>query len=610
MLAQPDSERLTAAALARLTEAVGRIQATQTLDASLALLAGAAADLVSAGRVTIVDRPDESVKDAVAFPLVASGGESLGVLWAEPKAGASFSAVDRTLLGELARLGSWAIENVQLKRRLVAQDERLRLALQAASLGTWEHIPSTHATFWDTRSKAIFGCPPEEELDYARYTAALHPDDIERVYAGINKSMDPAGSGECSLQYRIRGLDGVERWVEAHGRCEFAGDVPQRINGTLLDITERKQAEQAVRDAVRRKDEFLALLGHELRNPLAPIRTALDLMRLRHPDHAVREREVIDRQVRHMIRLVDDLLDLARVARGSITLKREPSALSLAVARAVEIASPLFEERKHRLELEIPADLWVDVDSVRFSQLVANLLTNAAKFTPRGGHVWVRGRAEAGEVVLEIEDDGVGIEPAQLALIFEPFVQAGRGGDQGNAGLGLGLSLVRDLVALHGGRVAAESAGIGRGSRFVVHLPAGTRRGIPPQKQAEPEPAKPVLGRRVLLVDDNEDAAEMLAQVLTDLGHSVRVAHDGPHALELAAELEPDVAVLDIGLPVMDGYELAQRLLDAHGARGLRLVAITGYGQAEDKARTKKAGFHHHLVKPVETKELEAALAL
>ncbi|HYQ16515.1 MAG TPA: ATP-binding protein [Polyangiaceae bacterium] len=499
-------------------------------------------------------------------------------------------------------------ETHELRLRLQEQEERLRLALQAANLGTWEHVPSSHATYWDARSKAIFGLEAAEELDFERFVTAIRVEDRDLVFAGMSKATDPTGSGECSLQYRIMTRSGVERWVEAQGRCTFADGVPQRINGTLLDITERKQAEVAIRDAARRKDEFLALLGHELRNPLAPIRTALELMRMRYPEHAVKEREVIERQLRHMMRLVDDLLDLGRLTSGSLNLEREPRQLLGELERAVEVASPLFDAKQHRLQLEVPGDLFVSVDAVRFTQVVANLLNNAAKFTPRGGQIRLRALSDADMVTIELTDDGAGIEPEQLERIFEPFVQARRDDGIAQGGLGLGLSLVRDLVRMHEGTVEARSEGLGKGSTFVIQLPASAPRAESPQLPSGPHES-PAPGLRILVVDDNEDAAEMLVLLLRNRGHIVRAAGDGSSALKLAAELEPDVAVLDLGLPVMDGYELAGRLRELCAPRALRLIAITGYGQPDDRARTKAAGFELHLVKPVDLQRLEAALS-
>jgi PAS domain S-box-containing protein len=494
----------------------------------------------------------------------------------------------------------------ELREQLLEQGERLRLALQAANLGTWEHVPGTHALHWDARAKAIFGFGVDDTLDFDTYVAAIHPDDLATLYAGIRKATDPEGNGQCTLEYRITTREGRERWVEAHGRCVFADGVPQRINGTLLDITERKRAEETVRETVRRKDEFLAVLGHELRNPLAPIRTALDLMAASYPEYAVREREVIDRQLRHVTRLVDDLLDLARVTSGTLNLKREPAELALAVQRAVEIASPLFEAKRHRLTLSIPPAIKVLIDPVRFSQIVANLLANAAKFTPDGGLVSVSAVERDSHVMLEVEDNGVGIEPDHLERIFEPFVQAPNADRPSNGGLGLGLSLVRDLVRLHGGRVEAFSSGSGHGSRFSISMPLAFET-LATADEGQASNRRLLSARRILLVDDNEDAAEMLSLMLTQLGHTVRIANDGVAALALSRTFEPDVAVLDIGLPIMDGFELASRL-SKERPDNLRLVAVTGYGQPEDRTRTAAAGFAHHLVKPVDIADLEAAL--
>lgn len=497
----------------------------------------------------------------------------------------------------------------ELRQQLKEQADRLRLALHAANMGTWEHIPSSHATFWDARSKAVFGFGEREDLSFEDYVNAIHPDDRERVFAGIAKAMDPRGSGECSLQYRIRPR-GTHSWlwVEAHGYCTFKDDVAVRINGTLLDINERKLAEEAVREAAQRKDEFLALLGHELRNPLAPIQTALDVMHLRHPDLAVREREVIARQLKHMLRLVDDLLDLARIARGSVQLKREVLNLAETVQRAVETASPLFEAKRHRLEVSVPTDVAIFADAIRFSQVLTNLLTNAAKFTAQGGKISVHAQADAGHVTLEVTDEGAGIAADQLERIFQPFVQAGREQAGAHGGLGLGLALVKDLVALHGGSVEAHSAGLGLGSRFSIRMPLSTE---PVNNQVAPlrESSRPSSGLRVLVVDDNEDAVEMMSILLKLRGHEVRVARDGMQALAISREFAPQVAVLDLGLPLIDGYELAARLQETSSSGPMRLIAVTGYGQIEDRKRTSAAGFARHLVKPVDLDELEAALS-
>ena len=391
----------------------------------------------------------------------------------------------------------------------------------------------------------------------------------------------------------------------------------------VFDITERKRAEEALRDseqreaalrqaaesAVRAKDEFLAMLGHELRNPLAPILTAVQLLRLRAGDAFSRERAIIERQAQHMMRLVDDLLDVSRITRGKVTLRRRRVDVGDAVARAVEMASPLLEERAHRLDLSVPAGLAVDGDEDRLTQVFANLLTNAARYTPSAGRVEVTATAAGDRVRVAVRDEGVGIPPGLLPRLFETFVQGERRLDRGEGGLGLGLALVKRLTELHGGRVEARSDGPGKGSEFVVEFPAwrcpAAAGGPEDDRVARVVPVAPA-GLRVLVVDDNSDAAELLAEGLRLSGHRVAVAFDGPQALRVAAPLVPQVALLDIGLPVMDGYELGRRLRERYAE--CRLVAVTGYGQAADLARTRSEGFLAHVVKPIDLEGIRALL--
>ncbi|MGC3997186.1 MAG: ATP-binding protein [Anaeromyxobacter sp.] len=359
--------------------------------------------------------------------------------------------------------------------------------------------------------------------------------------------------------------------------------------------------------ASRAKDEFLAMLSHELRNPLSPIVTALHLMRLHAPEAAPHERAVIERQVTHLVRLVDDLLDVSRVVRGKVRLVRRPVALADVVARAVEQASPLLEERRHALQLEMDEGLWMEVDDHRIAQVIANLLTNAAKYTDPGGRIVLRARAEGSEVRVAVSDTGIGISPALLPHVFDLFVQGERTLDRAPGGLGIGLTIVRSLVDLHGGRVAVESNGNARGSTFTVWLPLAGRAPAPPPAP-EPRAAAPADSVSVLVVDDNEDAAELLAEALRARGHRAQVAYDGPSALALLDEVQPRVALLDLGLPVMDGYELARRVRGWAGDRAVGLVAVTGYGQEPDRRASAQAGFDVHLVKPVELDTVCAAV--
>ncbi len=385
-----------------------------------------------------------------------------------------------------------------------------------------------------------------------------------------------------------------------------AADVPfvEELARRCAVAVDKARAYEQAQNAIRARDAFMAILGHELRNPLAPITTALHLMKLRDARTA-REQAVIGRQVKHLTRLIDDLLDVSRIERGKIELAKKPHQLAEIVSKAVEIASPLLEERRHRLHLEVsPTGLAVHADETRMAQVVANLLTNAARYTDEGGEIWVSATREGQQVVLRVRDNGIGMSPDLLPRVFDLFVQGARTPDRRLGGLGLGLSLVRSLVTLHGGQVAALSGGPGKGSEFIVRLPA-----IPVElvvDEAADEPSQSSIGgegRRILVVDDNEDAAEMLREVLGAYGNEVLVAHDGPEALTSAPGFDPDVAILDIGLPVMDGYELARRL-HATLRRQPVLIALTGFGQQGDRARARDAGFHEHLVKPVDPDRL------
>jgi PAS domain S-box-containing protein len=351
--------------------------------------------------------------------------------------------------------------------------------------------------------------------------------------------------------------------------------------------------------ANRAKDDFLAMLGHELRNPLSPIVAALELMKAAGIVGAEREREILERQVRVLVRLVDDLLDVSRITRGRIELARAPVDLADVVAKGLEVATPLVSSRRHELVVDVPRGMIVDGDSLRLAQVVGNLVTNAVKYTEPGGRIVVRGAREGDEVVLRVRDTGIGIPTEILPRVFDVFVQAPQALDRAAGGLGLGLSIVQRLVQLHNGTVSAHSEGRGKGSEFVVRLPAA-RVSVPqPEDRAAPSPSTERRGLSILVVDDNADVLEMMIAALEMLGHQAHAAGDGRAALELAPRVEPDLALVDLGLPEMDGYELGRRLRALPGLERMRLVAVTGYGQASDRERSAAAGFDMHLVKPV-----------
>ena len=385
-------------------------------------------------------------------------------------------------------------------------------------------------------------------------------------------------------------------------------DLQVRVRNLVLGA----QARAAAESANRAKDEFMAMLGHELRNPLSPILTALQLMKLRGEPGSERERTVIERQVNHLTRLVDDLLDVSRIVRGRVELKTEIVEIAEVVAKAIEMASPLLEQRNHTLRMDVPRrGLRVDGDPTRLGQVISNLLTNAAKYTPPSGVITVRAEQVDDEVVLSVRDTGIGISPDVLPRIFELFVQEGQALDRSQGGLGIGLTIVRSLVERHGGSVSARSDGRGKGSEFIIRLPLaeGGAAGADALSALPAAVAAPGAGAvRILVVDDNEDGAEMLADALTGRGYDTRVAHDAPAALRVAAEFSPDVAFLDLGLPVMDGFELAAHLRELPGLADIRLIAVTGYGQESDRRRTRDAGFEGHLVKPVDIDAIEATL--
>ncbi|HEX4565862.1 MAG TPA: ATP-binding protein, partial [Vicinamibacterales bacterium] len=376
---------------------------------------------------------------------------------------------------------------------------------------------------------------------------------------------------------------------------EATRDATGLIDGIAVvafDVTDLVRARREAELANRAKDEFLAMLGHELRNPLAPMRTALQLMRLRGGNALERERTVIERQTQHLVRLVDDLLDVSRIARGKIDLRREHIDVADAVAKAIEMASPMLEERQHDLTIDVPRGLELDADPARLAQVIANLLTNAAKYTESGGRVSISATREPGWVVISVRDSGIGISSEMLPRVFEMFAQERQALDRTQGGLGLGLTIVRNLVKLHGGTVYAKSQGRGKGSEFIVKLPAVsvavTATSAAPAPDTMRRSAAP--GARVLIVDDNVDAAEMFSDFVQSLGYEVRTVHDGPAALRVVEEFAPTVALLDIGLPVMDGYELAARL-PAAAPTHVKLIAVTGYGQEADRNRAKNAGF-------------------
>jgi PAS domain S-box-containing protein len=389
----------------------------------------------------------------------------------------------------------------------------------------------------------------------------------------------------------------------------------------LIDLCARQAVEfienarlyAEVQAADRSKDEFLAVLAHELRNPLAPIRNALHILRLSGELTPAGERvqEVMERQVNHLVRLVDDLMEVSRISRGKIELRKEPVELASIILSAVETSRPLIEEAGHQLAISIPPEpITLEADAVRVAQIFANLLNNAAKYTDANGQIWLTARREGGEVAVSVRDTGIGIAAEKLPQVFDMFAQIQPVGRRTSAGLGIGLTLVKRLTEMHGGRVEALSAGLGRGSEFIVRLPLLRAANEPlPREPAKIQRAAPLAERRILVVDDNRDAADSLGIFLKFLGAKVQVAYDGTTALEMLGSFRPAIMLLDIGMPLMDGYEVARRVRQHPQGQAILLVAMTGWGQDEDRRRTTAAGFDHHLIKPVDPGTLQNLLA-
>jgi signal transduction histidine kinase len=391
---------------------------------------------------------------------------------------------------------------------------------------------------------------------------------------------------------------------------------------SLRDITEHKrlqeQLEQKVRELAevdRRKDEFLAMLAHELRNPLAPILNAVHVMRLQGNDQALREamRDVVERQVRYMSRLVDDLLDVSRITRGKIQLRMEPVNLVSIIHRAVETTRPTFEARTHRLETALPTTpIRLLGDPIRLEQVLVNLLNNAAKYTEPGGEVALSAAIDGAETCVTVRDNGIGIAPSFLPRVFDLFTQADNSPARSYGGLGIGLTLVQSLVQIHGGTIEAHSDGLGLGSTFRLRLPLAMSAVPLPAPKREPQASESAPGprrsRRVLIVDDNVPSADSLALIIKLWGHDARVANTGTEALETAAAYRPEITLLDIGLPGMDGYEVARHIRESTELSSIMLIAMTGYGRDEDRKRAREAGFDHHLVKPIDLDLLEQML--
>ncbi|MEX5748090.1 PAS domain S-box protein [Massilia sp. X63] len=554
---------------------------------------------------------------------VLGGGEQAGGVFEIEPFGAP--GVRRTILVQAAAIrdrdgamvGAVAANmditpQVEAERAMKDSEAKFRLIANVIPQMVWSADAGGLNDYLNTRWEEFTGVP-EERIRGNGWVDVVHPDDLPPLNERWRRSL---ATGEpFEIEHRLVHHAQGYRWVlnRALPSLDAAGRAT-RWMGTLTDIHDQKTGAEELLAQARRKDEFLAMLAHELRNPLAPISNAAQLLAMTSldPQRVRQSSEVIIRQVRHMTSLVDDLLDVSRVTRGLVELEQERVDIKSVVASAVEQARPLIEARGHALDQHMVSQrCWVQGDRIRLVQVVVNLLNNAAKYTAQGGTIALSVETDAASVTITVRDNGIGIDRAMLPHVFGLFTQAERTPDRSQGGLGLGLALVHSLVQLHGGRVAAHSAGLGMGSTFTVTLPtvdggagsgsgAGSGAGAAAGEPSTAALAGADTGRRILVVDDNVDAARSLAEVLRSLGHPVATAHDSHQALALAQADWPDVFILDIGLPDIDGYALARRLREDANARGATLVALTGYGQAHDRVLARSAGFDHHFVKPAD----------
>jgi signal transduction histidine kinase/CheY-like chemotaxis protein len=555
--------------------------------------------------------PDEDVHAVHATPLIARDGHVLGALTVHLDTARRPTEREIRIADICARKASVFIERARAEELASQRDRHFQSVLEASGVPflIWSPVRDEAGRICDFRFRYVNTA--------AASVMRIRPGDYlgKRVRDVLPAAWDDPGRLEMYIEALERNeVLQAERQSAADGNHAWYHIVASPLDGDLAvwfaDITQRKAQERELVEADRRKDEFLATLAHELRNPLAPIRQAATIARNPQATEAQRRwsNHVIERQVQHMSLLLDDLLDVSRITHGTLQLRRQQTDLQSIVGAAVETARPLIDERQHRLDVDVPANLQVYADPLRLAQVLSNLLTNAAKYTHPRGEIRVAARQVGGELVISVEDSGIGISAEDLPRVFGMFAQVRAAQELAAGGLGIGLALAKGIVDLHGGRIEAASGGPGKGSRFTVYLS-----GALPAGAGKPAPRAALNGhaahKRILLADDNHDAAESLAIILRLEGHEVELAHDGATALRMFAERQPDVALLDIGMPKTNGYEVARQIRAASNGQEVLLIAITGWAQDSDRAQSRAAGFDHHLTKPVEPETLIELLA-
>jgi signal transduction histidine kinase len=499
------------------------------------------------------------------------------------------------------------------ERALATSRARLDYATRLSGVGFWYCDLPFDELQWDARVKEHFFFAPTDRITIDDFYARIHEEDREPTRAAIDASI--RSGSQYDIVYRtVHPANGQVKWIRALGGTDYAPDgTPRHFDGVTVDVSAQKldqqrlaQLNHQLREQDRRKDEFIATLSHELRNPLAPIRAAAKVIAspAAAPAQLRQAQMIVERQVNHMALLLEDLLDIARITQGKLQLKKEIIELVPVVDAAVEAVRPTLEAKNQQLEVNLPSEaVRLDADHLRLSQVISNLLMNATKYSEPASRITLSCTVQGDALALSVKDNGVGIAPESLARIFEMFSQVDSMAARSEGGLGIGLALVKGIVELHSGRVEARSAGLGRGSEFIVHLPLAAQAPASATPITD-EVQLPSAGRRILVADDNRDAADSLAMLLEMAGHEVRVAHHGRAALAVAQAFRPDTALLDIGMPEMSGYEVAQALRSEPWAVGLRLIALTGWGQDSDRRRALEAGFDHHLIKPVDPDQL------
>jgi len=513
----------------------------------------------------------------------------------------------------LTELGRRAEVLEASNQALHASDERYQLAVRGSSAGLWDWNILSNDVFLSPRFKQLLGYGGEElPSSFASFFSALHPDDRlpakRALEAHFSRRRTP-----FQIELRLRARNGDYRWFYMGGEAlADAKGKPYRMAGSIIDITARKVAEEALQEANRRKDEFIATLAHELRNPLAPIRTGLQILGTEGASgaSAARAREIIERQLTHMVRLVDDLLDISRITSAKVKLNKSRITLQQVVDASVEASRPYIDASNQTLSVRVdeqPIALFADL--TRMAQALSNILNNAAKYTPPGGRIDLDARREGADVVIHVSDNGSGIPTEMLDQVFDMFTQVGRTVDHAQGGLGIGLSIVRRLISLHDGTVTAHSEGPGKGSTFTIRLPCADEPAHDDSPRLAPAAAAPAPALQVLVVDDNVDAAETMAMLLDMSGHRTAMVHSGLDVLDAALRVPPDVILLDIGLPGMNGYEVAARIRQERALDQTLLVALTGWGSDADKRAATEAGFDVHLTKPVGPDALMEVLA-